>query len=70
MQSPVDFLAGFAGQWNQLTFHPNPDWEGLPFPLYLDVKWKVLISIGMILGLIYGLRLRFIIISYLRFGQS
>ena len=62
----MEFFISFKGMREQLTFIQSPDNEGLPFPLYLEQKWKVLITLGLSINLIYGLRLRIIIISYLR----
>ena len=51
---------------NILTFIPLSDDLGLPFPLYLSMPSKILLFVFMLIGLIYGLKLRFLIFSYLK----
>ena len=65
----MEFFISFKDQTEQVTFIQSPDTEGLPFPLYLELKWKILITGGLSAGLIYGLKLRTIIISYLRLAD-
>ena len=60
------FVHNDAVQVELLRFRESVDSEGLPFPLYLDIKWKLLITFVLSLALIFGIRLRLIIVSYLR----
>ena len=67
MSDQLSFLAPNESQgFESLRFRPSPDNEGLPFPLYLDTRWKFLITAGLSLALVYGIRLRLVIVSYLR----
>ena len=70
MADPLKFLAPTESSgFETLRFRPSPDNEGLPFPLYLEIRWKLLITAGLALALIYGVRLRLVIVAYLRLAS-
>ena len=52
------------------SFCPLSDQDGLPFPLYLDLIWRILIVLSLLLTLIRGTRLRWIIIRYINSPES
>ena len=55
---------------NSLEYLPFDDEFGLPFPLNLSKMYKNFISIFLIISLLYGLRLRLKIISYLQAPET
>ena len=60
----------FESKNQTILFTQFADEEGLPFPLYLSLHWKLVISISLLLSLVFGFSLRLIIFSYLRSPES
>ena len=52
------------------TFSPFGQEEGLPFPLYLPLHWKIVLAIILVISLVVGFKLRFVILSYLSSPES
>ena len=46
------------------------DQEGLPFPLYLNNHWKIVIVASLLIIIIQGTRLRKVIISYIKSPEA
>ena len=64
-------LIYFFGQRNEtISFSTFEYLEGLPFPLYLRFDSKLLISFSLILCLIFGFKLRLVILSFLRSPET
>ena len=53
-----------------LHFFPLEEKLSLPFPLYLHFGWRIFIILTQFLTLIFGIKLRAIIFSYLRCPES
>ena len=49
-----------------VRFVPFLDEEGLPFPLYLPLQWRMVLAIILMIILLFGFKLRFVILTYLR----
>ena len=60
----------FVSQNQTTVFTQFPDEDGLPFPLYLPLHWKLFISSLLLISLVVGLQLRLIIFSFLRSPES
>jgi hypothetical protein len=53
-----------------INFSPLSDQDGLPFPLYLHLAWKVILAISLLFTLIEGTKLRMIIIAYIKSPET
>ena len=53
-----------------INFKVLDDQEGLPFPLYLNTHWKLLIVTSLLITTIQGVRLRKIIMSYINSPEA
>ena len=58
-------IDGIVDNRSFIRFYPLSKKEGLPFPLHLDLAWKCLLTISLVFTLIYGCKLRRIIISFI-----
>lgn len=53
-----------------IVFEAFTEEEGLPFPLYLNFGWRILISLVLLAILIVGLHYRIIILKYIWTKES
>jgi hypothetical protein len=64
-------LINFFFERNEtISFSTFEDSVGLPVPLYLPLEAKLLLSFSLILCLIFGFKLRLVILSYLRSPET
>jgi len=60
----------FFAENKTLVFNPYAEEEGLPFPLYLPIQFKVAISASLLFSVLVGLKFRLIIFSFLRSPEN
>jgi hypothetical protein len=53
-----------------IVFHPLSDNDGLPFPLNLQLIWKILLVAILLVNLVQGSRLRGTIVAYIKSPES
>ncbi len=64
------FTFNFNQSEHQVLFNRFIGSEDLPFPLYLSLEWKICLTFVLALALLIGIKLKAIIINYLRSNDS